>query len=287
MAPRVVDPGLRRGTCLMIVDLLIPPPHIDYAAEAVDQARDYVAAFARAGLSVRARPWTEAGDAPALALLAWGYHLDLPRWLDLLNRWPAQVPLFNSPALMRWNTRKTYMAELESAGVPTVPTLFGDADASAFDTLGSDELVVKPQVSAGSYQTHRVRRGEPLPQVADAMIQPFLPSIQTEGEYSIFHVGGGFTHAIVKRPTGGDFRIQPQFGGRNEPWQADAEAMAVAQAALAAAPEAPLYARIDLVRRLDGKLALIELEAIEPDLYFEHGKGVLDRLAEAVRAKLA
>jgi hypothetical protein len=271
---------------LRALDLLIPPPHIDYAAEAADQARDYAEAFARADIAVRPRPWTEAGDAPALALLVWGYHLDLPRWLDLLDRWPAHVPLLNSPALMCWNTRKTYLAELETAGVPTVPTLFSDADDTAFDTLKTDELVVKPQVSAGSYRTHRVRRGEALPQIADAMIQPFLPSIQTEGEYSIFHVGGAFTHAIVKRPTGGDFRIQPQFGGRNEPWQADDEALAVARAALAAAPEEPLYARIDLVRRLDGKLALIEFEAIEPDLYFHHGEQVLDRLAVAVRQAL-
>jgi glutathione synthase/RimK-type ligase-like ATP-grasp enzyme len=268
------------------LDLLIPPPHIDYAAEAADQARSYAEALARAGIAVRPRPWTEAGDTPALALLVWGYHLDLARWLELLDHWPAHVPMFNSPALMRWNTRKTYLAELKAVGVPTVPTLFGDVPTDAFGTLGADELVVKPQVSAGSYQTHRVRRGEPLPQIGDAMTQPFLPSIQFEGEYSLFWVGGAFTHAIVKRPTGGDFRIQPQFGGRNEPWQANDEAIAVAQAALAAAPDEPLYARIDLVRRLDGKLALIEFETIEPDLYFHHGDRVLDRLADAVRQAL-
>jgi glutathione synthase/RimK-type ligase-like ATP-grasp enzyme len=271
---------------LRSLDLLIPPPHIDYATEAADQALSYAEAFARIGLSVRARPWTEAGDAPALALLVWGYHLDLARWLELLDHWPAYVPLFNSPALMRWNTRKTYLAELDAAGVPTVPTVFGDVPADAFDTLGTDELVVKPQVSAGSYRTERVRRGEPLPCMPDAMTQPFLPSIQSEGEYSLFHIGGAFTHAIVKRPTGGDFRIQPQFGGRNEPWHPDPEALAIAEAALKAAPEVPLYARIDLVRRLDGKLALIELEAIEPDLYFHHGDRVLDRLADAVRQAL-
>jgi glutathione synthase/RimK-type ligase-like ATP-grasp enzyme len=170
--------------------------------------------------------------------------------------------------------------------VPTVPTLFGTPAPSAFDLLGTDELVVKPQVSAGSYRTERVLRGDPLPTITDAMIQPFLPSIQTEGEYSLFHVDGAFTHAIVKRPTGGDFRIQPQFGGRNEPWQPDREALTVAEAALTAAAEPPLYARIDLVRRPDGRLALIELEAIEPDLYFDHCAGVLDVLAEGVRRAL-
>jgi hypothetical protein len=269
------------------IDLLIPSPaEASYHAEAIDQARDYAAAFARAGLDLRPLPWTDpkAGRAPALALLAWGYHLDLPAWTALLDRWPASVPLFNAPELMRWNTRKTYLAELEDAGVPTVPTLFGPSDPGAFDRLGTDEIIVKPQVSAGSYETYRLKRGDAIPQLRDAMTQPFLPAIADEGEYSLFYIGGDLTHAIVKCATGGDFRIQPQFGGANERWSPDAEALAVASAAMKAPPEAPAYARIDLLRRLDGKLALIEFEAIEPDLYFGHGPDVLDRLAETVRA---
>jgi hypothetical protein len=272
------------------IDLLIPPPDDAYAEPAAEQARDYVAAFARAGLSVRPRAWTEAGDTPALALLAWGYHLNLDHWLAMLESWPADLPLLNPAPLMRWNTRKTYLTELDAAGVPTVRTWFGDADpptiTAAFDLLGADELVVKPQVSAGSHDTHRLKRGDALPTVRQAMIQPFLPAIQNEGEYSLFYVGGAFSHAICKVASGGDFRIQPQFGGVNTRWQAVAEALWVAEAALAAAPAEPLYARIDLLRRLDGRLGLIEFEAIEPDLYFHHGDQVLDRLAEAVVSRL-
>lgn len=270
------------------INILIPPPEIDYRTEAAAQARDYARVFARAGLDLRARTWSDQslGQAPAIALLAWGYHLDLKGWTALLDRWPAQVPLFNTSALMRWNTRKTYLAELEEAGVPTVPTLFGASDPAAFDRLGVDEIIVKPQVSAGSYETHRLRRGHPVPHLAEAMTQPFLPAIQQEGEYSLFYIGGELTHAIVKRAMGGDFRIQPQFGGINERWTPDTEALSVAEAAMAAAPEPATYARIDLIRRLDGRLALIEFEAIEPDLYFHHGDGVLERLAETIRESL-
>lgn len=271
---------------MTIIDILLPSANSSYFGEASDQARAYVEAFARVNVAARPLPWPGAGNTPALALLAWGYHLDAERWTTLLGRWPATMPLFNDPALMRWNTRKTYLAELEAAGVPTVPTLFGTPSAEAFDQFGTDELVVKPQVSAGSHLTQRVRRGEPLPLLPDAMVQPFLPAIQSEGEYSLFFIAGALTHAIVKRPAGNDFRIQPQFGGRNERWHPDAEALAVADAALRAAPGPVTYARIDLVRRLDGRLALIELEAIEPDLYFEHGPGVLERLAEAVARAL-
>jgi hypothetical protein len=269
--------------------ILTPSPELaDYHREALGQARAYVDAFAGHGLDLRPLPWTDpqAGTAPALALLAWGYHLDLPSWIALLDRWPADVPLFNAPDLLRWNTRKTYLAELEAAGVPTVPTLFGPSRPDAFDALGADEIIVKPQVSAGSYETHRLRRGDTVPDLPDAMTQPFLPAIADEGEYSLFYIGGELTHAIVKRATGGDFRIQPQFGGINERWTPDTEALAVAIAALAAAPTPTTYARIDLLRRLDGRLALIEFEAIEPDLYFHHGEEVLERLAGVVAASL-
>ncbi|NNM77344.1 transporter [Sphingomonas sp. ID1715] len=275
----------------MIVDILTPPARNAYAPEAAEQAKSYIEAFAAAGLDLRPRPWPEAGDRPATALLAWGYHTALDEWLALLDRWPAKIPLFNAAALMRWNTRKTYLAELERAGVPTVPTWFGDADqgsvSTAFDRFGCDELVVKPQVSAGSYLTHRLTRADAAPALPAAMVQPFLPAIQTEGEYSLFYIGGTFSHAIRKVAQGSDFRIQPQFGGVNTPWQPDDEAVAVAQAAFAAAPGEPLYVRIDLIRRLDGKLALIELEAIEPDLYIHHGDCVPQLLAAAVTRALA
>lgn len=272
------------------IDLLTPPPGHAYAEPAAEQAPVYIAAFARAGLAVRLRPWTEAGDGPAVALLAWGYHEEPERWLAMLDRWPTDVPLFNAPALMRWNTRKTYLSELEAAGVPTVPTWFGDADVAAigaaFDTLDADELVVKPQVSAGSHETYRLKRGDACPTVTDAMIQPLLPAIETEGEFSLFYIGGTLSHAIRKVAASGDFRIQPQFGGTNSRWTPDAEAIAVGQASLQSAPRGATYARIDLLRRLDGKLALIEFEAIEPDLYFHHGDEVLERLADTIAAAL-
>jgi glutathione synthase/RimK-type ligase-like ATP-grasp enzyme len=268
------------------LDLLMPSAGDAYAALAAEQAQAYITAFARAGLALRPRPWTEAGDAPALALFAWGYHLDVARWLALLERWPADRPLFNPPELLRWNTRKTYLAELDAAGVPTVPTLFNTEPAAAFDLFGVDELVVKPEVSASSDGICRLNRGDPLAVTEGAMLQPFLPSVQTEGEYALFYIGGELSHAIRKVAARGEFRVQPQFGGVNHGWKPDAEACAVAEAALTAAPAEPLYARIDLLRRLDGRLAIAEFEAIEPDLYYAYGERVLDRLAETVAARL-
>lgn len=256
------------------IDILVPPPGGAYRDMIGEAFADYRTLLARGGWSAEARPWSAGpGDAPALALLAWGYHHDLQGWDALLAGWPAAPPLLNPPALLAWNTRKTYLSELEAAGVPTVPTLFGSSALAeaAFDRFGVDELVVKPQVSAGSDRTARLRRGETAIALDAAMIQPFLDAIRTEGEYSLFFFGGAFSHAIRKRAAQGDFRVQPQFGATIEAWTPDAEAMAVARAANAAVPPGAVYARVDLVRRGDGRLALIEYEAIEPDLYLAHG----------------
>lgn len=277
----------------MKIDMLMPAAGSPWTTLAGEQLGRYRQAFARTGLALTARPWTEGqgdGDA-ALALLVWGYHCDVAAWEAMLACWPAHRPLFNTPALLRWNARKTYLAELEAAGVAVVPTWFGRADAesvaAAFERFGCDELVVKPQVSAGSDRTVRVRRGDLIGSLEDAMIQPFLPAVSGEGELSLFYIGGALSHSIRKVAAANDFRVQPQFGGANSRWDADAGALALGEAALAACPEAPLYARIDMIRMSDGRLALMELEAIEPDLYLEHGDGAAERLAEAVIGALA
>jgi len=275
------------------IDVLMPAADNDYAAEAAEMVDDYRAAFAARGMTLAPRAWTAGpGDgAAALALFAWGYHVDAARWAAVLEDWPEGVVLFNPPALLRWNMRKTYLAELEAAGVPIVPSWFGDADAAtvaaAFDRFGVDTLVVKPQVSGGSYRTARVRRGDPVAPLADAIIQPFLPAIGDEGELSLLFIGGVFSHAVRKNARPGDFRIQPQFGGQLSHANADDEARSVATRALAALPDAPLYARVDLIRLPGGGLALMELEAIEPDLYLDFGNDVAGKLADAVQAAIA
>jgi hypothetical protein len=144
--------------------------------------------------------------------------------------------------------------------------------AAAFAGWGVTEGVVKPQVSAGSHLTTRLSAsalpGVALPRGA-VMIQPFLPAVGAEGELSLFLFGGRLGHAVRKVAADGDFRVQPQYGGRLALFEPDAEARALALAAVAACPQPPAYARADMVRGLDGHLQLMELECIEPDLYLE------------------
>lgn len=273
------------------IAVLMPAADSEYGAAAATILDQYRDAFAARDMMLDARPWdlgpgdSEDGGA-TLALFAWGYHLDVARWEAMLAAWPGERPLFNSPRLLAWNTRKTYLLELEAKGIPIVPSRFGDADAAAvsaaFAAFGTDELVVKPQVSGGSYRTVRLRRGEPVQPLDDAIIQPFIPAVSDEGELSFLFIGGVFSHAVRKVAKPGDFRIQPQFGGIFTRFEPEPPQLALAERVIAALPEPSLYARVDLLRIADGSLALMELEAIEPDLYPDMAPEVPARLADAV-----
>lgn len=239
-------------------------------------------------------PWTDARPVrPAWAQLAWGYHLQPARWDALLAAWPNHVAMLNPPALLRWNSDKRYLADLAAAGVATVPTVFAEvahdeALAAARAALHTQELVVKPRISASATSTTRVARGDPAPKLANAMIQPFLPSVQDAGELSVFFFGGARAHAVRKVAAVGDFRVQREYGGAFTLVEPSAAEVAVAHAALAAAPETPFYARVDLVPDAAGRPLLMELELIEPDLYLDlapdRGANFARALAERLSA---
>ncbi len=246
------------------------------------------------GIGVDPVAWPDAKPGqPALASLAWGYHLQPARWDALLAGWPDDAPLLNPPSVLRWNTDKIYLADLAAAGVATVPTHFAEiahdeALAAARAEFGVEELVVKPRVSAAAASTGRVRPGDAAPNLAGAMIQPFLPSVQDAGELSIFYFGGKRAHAVRKVAAAGDFRVQREYGGAFSVVEPEAAEIAVAEAALAATPESPFYARVDLIPGADGRPLVMELELIEPDLYLDlipdRGADFAALLAERLRA---
>lgn len=260
--------------------VLVPVPGFH---EPWDWAYDIEAeALRHAGMTVEPRPWTDVGDLGGvdlvLPLVAWGYHLDPPRWHALLDRLERErVPTLNPIALLRWNSDKSYLTELTAAGIATVPTRLVEAlDEAALAEGRADfgpELVVKPPVSAGADGTHRIGPGDGIPDDARSkpmLIQPFLTAVADEGEYSVLLFGGDYSHAVVKRPKAGDYRVQLHHGGSDEPCDAPVGAIDLAIAALAAAPAAAAYARVDLIRLNDGTLAVIEMELIEPALWLDH-----------------
>lgn len=275
--------------------MLVPAP--DYGT-AWDWAFDVQAKALRdAGAEVTPVPWTEERDLGRydliLPLVTWGYNLRLPEWLAFLDRMEGQgLPMVNPPALLRWNSDKAYLAELGDKGVPTVPTLAVDhlneaALTAAHGVLESDQLVIKPPVSANAWGTFRLGPGEPVPEEVHGrrmLVQPWLPSIQDEGEYSLLLFGGEPSHMVAKRPRMGDFRVQPDHGGSFEGVGISDEALAVARSALEVVPAPATYARVDLIRAPEGQLLIMELELIEPALFLDCAPGSERRFAQAILA---
>jgi glutathione synthase/RimK-type ligase-like ATP-grasp enzyme len=233
-------------------------------------------------------------------LLAWGYQRDCPAWFALLNRLESDnIRLCNPASVLRWNSDKAYLAELDAAGIATVQTRVSDAlDGVALDgartAFSCDTLVVKPPVSGGADGTFRLSASDPIPaSVAGRrmMIQPYLPSIAAEGEFSLFYFGGIFSHSIIKRPAVGDFRVQDQFGGYEEAVEAPQAARALANAALEATANLTqtktlAYARVDMLRDDEGMFRLMELELIEPSLFLRFAPDGGAAFASAVRATI-
>ena len=281
------------------IAILTPAP--DYYEDWSVPAADYRRLL---GEAITFREWTNpdvlSGFDLILPLIAWGYQRDCPAWFALLDRIEAEnLPVANPAKVLRWNTDKAYLAELSEAGVATVPTLIRESlnDAAltnAREILGSPRLVVKPPISGGADGTFLIGPSDPLPIEAVGkrmLIQPYLPAIAEDGEYSLFYFGGHYSHAISKHPAEGDFRVQEQFGGVERAIDAPDDAKALAEAALLATDKlmgcgVPTYARVDMVRDGEAVFRLMELELIEPSLFlhFADDKGAM--FAEAVRRSL-
>ena len=256
-----------------------------------------VESFAARGARAEVVPWedprAEWGAFDAVVVRStWNYvgrYRDFHAWID---RVAAATRLVNPRAALLWNLHKRYLAELAAAGIAVVPTevvLHGtEPDWEALFARHGD-LVVKPAVSAGSFATIRVRRGDVAAARAhreahlerDLLVQPLLASVVSHGETNLVHFGGRFSHAVHK-------------GAR---WDGDAEQsrglvtpepdeIALAQAVLAHVGSAgfgPLaYARVDMARGTDGRPLLMELEIVEPSLFLDRAPGAADRLAEVV-----
>lgn len=222
----------------------------------------------------------------------WDYASKPALFLETLARLSAHRPVLNPVETVRWNLHKGYLNDLARRGAQIVPTLWRDrADRetvlSAFDTLGADDIVIKPQIGAAAWRQARLRRGEPLPgpdalPPGPTMIQPFLPAIVEEGEYSLVFFDREFSHCVLKTPAQGDYRIQSMFGGSERKYTPSEDDLALARGVLAAVKGPLLYARVDMVRDLQGRLAVMELEVIEPYLYPDQGPHMGESFASAL-----
>jgi hypothetical protein len=225
----------------------------------------------------------------------WDYQNDAKAFLQRLNEIVAAgCRLENSLKLVRWNISKDYLKDMAEQGINIVPTMWFDSFDLAEVQQGywqfdSQQIVLKPLVSANADHTYRLT---PAQLVADQsvlaevfkqrpfMLQPFLPSIVEEGEYSLFYFAGHYSHCILKRPKLGDFRVQEEHGGQLRLVEPEDEILTCARHAMASLPDEALYARVDLVRHQD-QFALMEIELIEPSLYFNMDTQSVQRFVDA------
>lgn len=255
------------------------------------------APFADLGMEVIDVDWADetqnwADFRAAIIGTTWDYWDYAEQFLETLASIEQVTPLFNSADLVRWNSHKGYLEDLAQKGARLIPTLWIDkvddaAFASAFETLGSNDLVFKRQVGAGADGQYRLSPTDPRPDMPyPMMIQPFLSRIQEEGEYSFIFIDGDFSHALLKQAKAGDYRIQSSYGGIETKITPSAEDLSDAKSVLNTLETTPLYARVDMLRGEDGRLLLMELELIEPYLYPLEGDQLGPMMAAAVKARL-
>lgn len=241
-----------------------------------------------AGWKVVSLPWRAQVDWSAYEAViirtTWDYQKYPEEYIRVLEAIEASgTPLANASRVVRWNFDKRYLFELEAKGVEIVPAILVEAPltaaklADAAEKHGASGIVAKPTVGATASETWRLSGAEIENPPADllatysgkpCLVQPFIQSVVDHGEYSLHFFGGEFSHAILKSPASGDYRVQEEWGGIPRPIFPETNLLTAAQKVMAALPEPGLYARIDLVRTAHDTFAVMEAELIEPALYF-------------------
>jgi glutathione synthase/RimK-type ligase-like ATP-grasp enzyme len=280
---RSVPPALRIATCVEL-----PEPDSDEGVLA--------AALATAGIAAVAVAWDDPAadwDAPIPTLLrtTWNYAQAPRAFLAWVDRAAAAAPLINPADVVRGNVHKRYLLELAARGVPVVPTTLVERGQTCdLAAIAAPSIVIKPEIGASSMATRRFAPTDPaaLAHLAAitaeraALVQPYVASVDDHGERALIWLDGELSHAVRKTP---------RFAGDAErvdgPHPIAADERAVAEAAVAPVADRILYARVDLVRDAAGQPMVMELELIEPSLYFRRCPGSVDRFVAALRRRLA
>ena len=262
-------------------------------------------ALAALGVDVVPIPWTEIDpyaliDAPPILLRStWDYH----RMPTLFASWLAALadagrPTMNPPQIARDNIDKIYLQAFEAAGIAIPRTRW--LDRIDHDTIGRalkdegwDRAVLKPRIAATAYGTFLVSKDSTLSddelapaRATGTLLQEVVPEILQHGETSIVYAGGAFSHAVVKRAQDGEFRAQQDFGGRVEPVSPSTALLSLAASVMSHVADTCLYARVDVVESSRGPL-LMELELIEPELYFLFVPDAAVRMALLIADRLS
>ncbi len=252
-------------------------------------------------ISCRRIAWDDSCDLSgfrfALFRTTWNYFDELSSFVNFLKKWSPIVSFINPYQQILWNLNKKYLLELAMLGVNITETEI--VTKSNYVTLKNicqkrnwKNIVIKPCVSAAAWQTHHIKEVQinnseklfyELVEKQNMIVQEFQNNIQSFGELSLMIIGGKYSHAVLKKAKIGDFRVQDDFGGSVETYLANKQEIDFAEKTISLLPFHPIYARVDIIVDNQNKLALSELEIIEPEMWFRLSESSVKKLAGEIK----
>ncbi|MAL18001.1 MAG: hypothetical protein CL670_00950 [Balneola sp.] len=264
-----------------------PPAPGAYVQNILNEDQLVRSALEEKGLSVDRKDWADpdfdwTSTKSVLFRTVWDYFDRFQEFTTWISNTSSKTHFINSSQIITWNVDKHYLDDLGKSGVRVVPTRYlnrsGNLSISKIHEItGWNDTVIKPTVGGAGRHTHRIKpetlntissKLESVLLEEDFMLQPFLRSILSRGEWSFVFFGTTFSHAVLKKAKKGDFRVQDDFGGTVHKYQPTESEIEFARSALFACPEIPAYARVDVILDNEGYLAVSELELVEPELWF-------------------
>jgi len=283
-------------------DYHVSPDHIDqYTQNVLDEDRLVIEALKAKGYSVSRKSWSDpkfdwSTTKAVIFRTTWDYFDRFEEWKAWLARTSKITQMLNPYELIQWNMDKHYLGDLEKKGINIPPTRYIEAgeETSLSQLIGETgwkDCILKPCISGAARHTYKLNpknldEHEVIFQELIAkeamMLQPFQKNIVEKGEVSLMVMGGMYTHAVLKVAKPGDFRVQDDFGGTVQLYDPSPEEIVFAEKVVKVCDTKPIYARIDVIRDNDDQLALIELELIEPELWFRLYPKAAEVLAKAL-----
>lgn len=281
---------------------LKPDPSNNYVSNVLLEDRLVLEALEREGLKVKRLAWDDKNfdwnnTKTILFRSTWDYFDRFSEFSDWLKDVSKLTGLINSEKIIRWNTDKHYLQDLEQKGIHTIPTIYIEKNSNTtlrqlYKQTGWEKMILKPCISGGASDTFKLSSGN-LDQHEDIfqnlilfkamMLQPFVKNIVEKGEISLMIIGGKYSHAVLKKAKPGDFRVQDDWGGTVHDYIPTTEEIRFAEMAVKNCIEPPSYARTDMVTDNEGRLAIVELELIEPELWFRKHPKAAQNLAQTVK----
>ena len=259
-------------------------------------------ALNKLGLRTTKKDWNDSDfdwDSTHVALFrtTWDYFDQFPNFNNWLEKVKTKCTLINTYEQIRWNLDKHYLNDLKKWGVHIPKSEFIKRNSNiSLEKISRnnnwDEIVIKPTISGAARHTYRLKKEEiknfeskweNLISNEDFIIQEFQNNIIEKGEVAIMLFGGQYTHSVIKKAKSGDFRVQDDFGGSVENYQPSKEMIALAKKAIKQLKPTPAYARVDIIWDNESKIAVSELELIEPELWFRFNESAADKLAAEIK----